>query len=71
MSWSWQYLYAAGDTSEEPVEQSGEDTFSGQSDAETWLGEHWRSLAEDGVVSVRLLEDARVEYTMSLSESVK
>ncbi|NUS72601.1 MAG: hypothetical protein HOQ05_04255 [Corynebacteriales bacterium] len=64
MSWSWEYLY---ENAQDAPEQSGEEAFTSQSDAETWLGEHWRSLAEDGVSSVRLVEDARVEYTMALS----
>ena len=39
-----------------------------QSDAESWLGEHWRELAEQGVTGVTLLEDDRVEYgPMSLA----
>jgi hypothetical protein len=41
-----------------------------QSDAESWLGEHWRELSEQGVAAVTLLEDDRIDYgPMSLSTS--
>lgn len=40
-----------------------------QSDAESWLGERWRDLADAGVASVTLLEDDRTVYgPMSLAE---
>jgi hypothetical protein len=39
-----------------------------QSDAESWLGEYWTELAEQGVAQVTLIEDDRVEYgPMSLA----
>jgi hypothetical protein len=66
MSWHWRYEDAAGGV----VERSGEpvERFSSQSDAESWLGEHWRDLLEDGVAQVSLLEDGKVVYgPMSLS----
>ncbi|WP_308439190.1 hypothetical protein [Cellulomonas chitinilytica] len=31
--------------------------FTTQFDAEQWLGEHWRSLAQQGVHSVALVHD--------------
>lgn len=41
--------------------------FPSQADAETWLGENWRSLFGSGVEQVSLLEDGRVVYgSMSL-----
>lgn len=43
-----------------------DETFSAKGDAESWLGETWRSLLESGVAKVVLLEDERVEYTMPL-----
>jgi hypothetical protein len=33
-----------------------------QSDAESWLGENWRSLLTAGVDQVTLFEDDRTEY---------
>jgi hypothetical protein len=62
MVWTWQYLDAEG----RAVEVPDTEDFSSQSDAETWLGQAWRELAEAGVVSVTLLDDDRSEYTMSL-----
>jgi hypothetical protein len=47
--------------------ESTERTFSSQSDAESWIGENWRRLADAGVESVELLEDVTLLYTMSLS----
>jgi hypothetical protein len=42
--------------------------FPTQSDAESWIGEHWRHLADSGVESVALYEDDREVYgPMSLS----
>ncbi len=44
--------------------------FPHQADAETWLGETWRELREQGVASVTLFEDDREVYgPMSLFES--
>ncbi len=40
-----------------------------QSDAESWLGEQWHELADDGVAQVTLFEDDRQVYgPMSLAE---
>ena len=40
-----------------------------QSDAESWLGENWRDLAERGVAAVTLLDGNREVYgPMSLAE---
>ena len=36
--------------------------FPTQSDAESWLGEEWRTLLEDGVEAVHLLENDQVVY---------
>jgi hypothetical protein len=41
-----------------------------QSDAESWLGEQWRELAEAGVAQVTLFDDERKVYgPMPLAES--
>ena len=61
--WHWRLLDAAG------VELSSEDVgigrgarFTSQGDAESWLGESWRELADEGVDSVILLEGDREVY---------
>ena len=61
MPWSWRYENGDG----EPVPGPGE-TFSSQSDAESWIGQEWRELADAGVTQVVLIEDDRVDYRMSL-----
>ena len=61
MPWSWRY--ENGD--DEPISGPGE-TFSSQSDAESWIGQEWRELADAGVAQVVLVEDDRVDYAMSL-----
>ena len=37
-------------------------TFPSQADAETWLGESWRDLLDEGVEQVTLLEGQREVY---------
>ncbi|MGK5684704.1 hypothetical protein [Actinoplanes sp. URMC 104] len=61
MSWSWRYENVDGQPVAGPPE-----TFSSQADAESWIGQEWRQLAEQGVAGVVLLEDDRVDYRMSL-----
>lgn len=61
MPWSWRYENVEGNPVAGPPE-----TFSSQADAESWIGQEWRQLAEQGVAGVVLLEDDRVDYRMSL-----
>jgi hypothetical protein len=61
MAWTWRYENAEGVSVTGPIE-----AFGNQSDAESWLGQNWRQLAEVGVAKVTLLEGERVEYDMSL-----
>jgi len=61
MPWSWRYENVDGRPVAGPAE-----TFSSQADAESWIGQEWRQLAESGVATVVLVEDDRVEYPMSL-----
>ena len=61
MPWSWRYENVDG----EPVSGPAE-AFSSQADAESWIGQEWRQLADSGVATVVLVEDDRVEYPMSL-----
>jgi hypothetical protein len=45
-------------------------TFPSQSDAESWVGEVWRDLVDDGVDAVTLFEGDRLVYgPMSLHAS--
>lgn len=61
MVWSWRYEGADGKAVAGPNE-----TFGSQADAESWIGQTWRKLAEDGVTTVVLRDGERVEYRMSL-----
>ena len=61
MPWSWRYENVDGKPVTGPAE-----TFSSQADAESWIGQEWRALAEAGVAQVVLIEDDRVDYKMSL-----
>ncbi len=58
MSWTWTYDSAA--------EGLPSETFSSQSDAESWIGESWRELLDAGVHNVTLVHDGTPGYTMSL-----
>jgi hypothetical protein len=60
MSWSWRFEKADG----APINGPGltDETWTTQADAESWLGENWRSLLEAGVDQVSLVEDGRVAY---------
>lgn len=66
MAWSWRFLDAGGGAVDPPGGKPRE--FPCQADAETWIGETWRSLVEQGVASVTLYEESRPVYgPMSLS----
>ena len=60
MSWTWRYERTDG--SPATSEHSTDESFPSQSDAETWIGEVWKDLLDDGVDQVTLLEDSRVVY---------
>ena len=62
MSWMWTYENEAG-------EQVGaSETFASRGDAESWIGEAFADLADDGVAQVRLLDgDTEVYGPMSLA----
>ena len=57
--WRWRLSNAAGD--EVASTQAGQ-SFPSQSDAESWVGEVWRELAEEGVDEVTLFEGDRLVY---------
>jgi hypothetical protein len=65
VSWTWRLENSDGT----PVAGRSSPAHASQSDAESWLGEAWRALAESGVAQVTLLEDGeRVYGPMPLSE---
>jgi len=61
MAWTWRYEDADGKPVDHPAE-----SFGGQADAESWLGQTWRDAVAAGAVTAVLVEDDRVEYRMSL-----
>jgi hypothetical protein len=58
MTWTWRYEDQAGAVLERPRSES----FGSQSDAESWLGENWRDLVDQGVHQVTLLVDGVAVY---------
>ena len=59
--WSWRLESAAG--AEVAVEgELADQRFASQADAESWVGEYWAELAEEGVDAVTLLEHDREVY---------
>lgn len=66
-AWWWRLQDAAGAEVAVSAEYADQ-RFASQSDAESWVGEYWRELAEQGVAAVVLNEVDRVVYgPMSLS----
>jgi hypothetical protein len=67
MSWTWRYEDSSGAAM---TSVGTAESFPTQGDAETWVGEAWRDLLEQGVEQVSLLEDGREVYgPMSLRAS--
>ena len=64
MGWTWTYANESG-TDVSPASGTGE-AFESQADAESWLGENFRTLLEEGVDTVTLLEDGSATYEMGL-----
>ena len=56
--WHWQLLDAVG----APVLGAPAPSFPTQSEAESWIGEQWAELADEGVDAVTLLEGDTVVY---------
>lgn len=57
--WRWRYEDASG---AEVTAAESSPTFPSQSDAESWVGETWQDLAEQGVDAVTLFEGDREVY---------
>lgn len=49
-AWDWLLLDAGG----QPVDQPISPAFGNRFDAEVWIGENWRRLADAGVASARI-----------------
>jgi hypothetical protein len=65
MSWTWRLEGADGKEITGPASPA----HPNQSDAESWLGENWRGLADEGVAQATLFaDDKRVYGPMSLAE---
>ena len=60
MTWKWRFEDSSGN--EVSAGDSDGQEFPAQGDAESWLGEVWRDLADAGVHAVRLYEDGREVY---------
>ncbi len=59
--WWWRLETATGTEVEVSADFAGE-RFSSQADAESWVGEVWAELAEQGVDAVTLFEHERQVY---------
>jgi hypothetical protein len=57
--WRWRLEDASG---AEVATDEGSPAFPSQSDAESWVGEIWQDLAEQGVDQVTLFEGDREVY---------
>ena len=71
-TWRWRFEDASGSEVSRSAggTASGVTGFPSQSDAESWIGEVWRDLVEDGVDQVSLFEGDRQVYgPMSLHPS--
>ena len=60
MTWTWQLEKQDGEvlTSRSLPKES----FGSQGDAESWIGENWRTLLDAGVDQVSLLDDGQKIY---------
>ena len=66
MTWTWRLEAADGQSLTKPTAPP----HPNQSDAESWLGEHWRELAEVGVAQVSLFDgETKVYGPMPLAEA--
>jgi hypothetical protein len=60
MSWTWRYETSDGAEVHPSAGLAPE--FPTQADAESWVGETWSQLLDQGVDAVTLLEDGAVVY---------
>ena len=68
MSWTWRLAAEDGSVVNGPTNQTAP-IHQTRSDAETWIGEFWQTLAEEGAATASLLEDGKPVYgPMRLAE---
>ena len=60
MTWTWQLEKEDGTPA--TGREAAKEGFGSQGDAESWLGENWHELVDNGVDQVTLFDDARKEY---------
>lgn len=60
MDWTWQTQAADGSAVESAL--ANDAAFPTQGDAETWIGETWHELLDEGVAQVSLLNGASLIY---------
>lgn len=59
MAWTWRFEKSDGTETQPAV---APDEFTTQGDAESWVGEVWKELADGGADQVTLFEDANKIY---------
>jgi hypothetical protein len=64
--WTWAFSDQNGEPAKLPDTVPTPAPFASQSDAETWIGENWRELLDNGVASVTLQRDGQITYSMGL-----
>ena len=62
MGWTWQYLHLDGTELQELPSSAVTSSFPSQADAESWIGEAYQQLLDDGVDQVTLFEEERKVY---------
>jgi hypothetical protein len=60
MTWTWQLEKEDGTVL--TARGLPRETWGSQGDAESWIGENWRTLLDAGVDQVSLLNEGHVEY---------
>lgn len=60
MTWTWRLQDAAGDVI--ATDTGLDHGFPSRSDAESWIGEAWQDLVDQGVERVTLLDEEREVY---------
>jgi hypothetical protein len=59
---TWRWLLHDASGAETTLPSGPTPLFPSQSDAESWVGEQWRDLLEDGVEAVSLVDGDRTVY---------
>ncbi len=68
MSWAWRLAADDGSAVNGPTNQAAP-IHQTRSDAETWIGEVWRSLVDEGAATASLLDEGQLVYgPMRLAE---